>query len=268
MERQRKPTGISAGGSCAKFTKKFRRQIPEMKVISIRVQNITCQPIPNTLRNWFLNESRWKCITVKFSYFRRYFLAHILEFQFYRSLCIEAKQYDPNNSTANPLHKCDFYENKDAGNKLKDGLSLGMSESWTVALEALTGQKEISGSAMMDYFEPLYEFLKKSNEMNEVLETHNVEASKQTNKLVNAEWNFNTDIGNEEKEKALADAVLESAKFNKDYYEKHFKDLDPNDFGGEHLQRQVAKLSFLGIDALPEEKLKDVRIFIVFIEIY
>lgn len=47
-----------------------------------------------------------------------YFVSHVLEFQFYRSMCIEAKQYDPNNSTGRPLHKCDFYQSKEAGKKL------------------------------------------------------------------------------------------------------------------------------------------------------
>lgn len=47
-----------------------------------------------------------------------YFVSHLLEFQFYRSLCIEAKQYDPNNPSAQPLHKCDFYQSKEAGKKL------------------------------------------------------------------------------------------------------------------------------------------------------
>lgn len=47
-----------------------------------------------------------------------YFVSHLLEFQFYRSLCIEAKQYDPINPSARPLHKCDFYQSKEAGKKL------------------------------------------------------------------------------------------------------------------------------------------------------
>lgn len=47
-----------------------------------------------------------------------YFVSHLLEFQFYRSLCIEANQYDPNNPSAQPLHKCDFYQSKEAGKKL------------------------------------------------------------------------------------------------------------------------------------------------------
>ena len=49
---------------------------------------------------------------------RRYFVAGVLEFQFYRALCIEAGQYDPQNADAAPLHTCDFYKSKAAGKKL------------------------------------------------------------------------------------------------------------------------------------------------------
>ena len=37
----------------------------------------------------------------------RYFVSHILQFQFYREMCLEAKQYDPSDA-AKPLYKCDF----------------------------------------------------------------------------------------------------------------------------------------------------------------
>lgn len=45
-------------------------------------------------------------------------MAHILEFQFYKSLCIAAEEYDPENVTV-PLHKCDFYQSKAAGDRLR-----------------------------------------------------------------------------------------------------------------------------------------------------
>lgn len=47
-----------------------------------------------------------------------YFVAHILQFQFYKSLCIEAGEYDPKNKDQ-PLHSCDFYKSKAAGDKLR-----------------------------------------------------------------------------------------------------------------------------------------------------
>ncbi len=40
----------------------------------------------------------------------RYFVAYVYEFQFYRALCLESGQYDPENP-AKPLHRCNFYGN-------------------------------------------------------------------------------------------------------------------------------------------------------------
>lgn len=93
-----------------------------------------------------------------------YFIAHILEFSFYKSLCIEAGQYDPAHPSAKPLHKCDFYTNKRAGEKLRAGLQLGYSKHWSEALNVLTGSPEISADALLEYFQPLFDFLKEQNE--------------------------------------------------------------------------------------------------------
>lgn len=48
----------------------------------------------------------------------RYFVAHILQFQFYKSLCIAAGEYNPENKSV-PLHECDFYNSVAAGQKLR-----------------------------------------------------------------------------------------------------------------------------------------------------
>ena len=47
----------------------------------------------------------------------RYFVSFVIQFQFYKSLCITAGQYNPFDAS-NPLHECDFYRNKEAGAKL------------------------------------------------------------------------------------------------------------------------------------------------------
>lgn len=49
-----------------------------------------------------------------------YFISRILQFQFYKSLCIEAGEYkiDKNDNSSKPLHACDFYRSKEAGRKL------------------------------------------------------------------------------------------------------------------------------------------------------
>lgn len=45
----------------------------------------------------------------------------------------------------------------------RDGLSLGSSKHWRDALEILTGERELNANAMVEYFQPLYEYLKKEN---------------------------------------------------------------------------------------------------------
>ncbi|KAB0795435.1 hypothetical protein PPYR_12274 [Photinus pyralis] len=91
-----------------------------------------------------------------------YFVAHILEFQLHKALCIAAGQYDPSDKLL-PLHKCDIYGSRKAGEKLRAGLSLGSSRHWSVALKEITGETELSGSAIIEYFQPLYQYLQREN---------------------------------------------------------------------------------------------------------
>ena len=88
--------------------------------------------------------------------YTRYFLAHILQFQFYRALAREA-------GCTGPLHLCSFYGNKEAGAKLNAMLEMGRSKPWPDALEAMTGEREIDGSAVMEYFAPLKQWLDRQN---------------------------------------------------------------------------------------------------------
>jgi peptidyl-dipeptidase A len=88
--------------------------------------------------------------------YTRYFLARILQFQFYRTLCQEAGH-------TGPLHQCSFYGSKEAGAKLNDMLELGASQPWPQALEQLTGTREIDATAMVDYFAPLKVWLDRQN---------------------------------------------------------------------------------------------------------
>ncbi|KAF2889091.1 hypothetical protein ILUMI_17082, partial [Ignelater luminosus] len=91
-----------------------------------------------------------------------YFVAHILEFQLHKALCIVSGQFDPRNEFT-PLHECDIYGSKEAGKRLRAGLSLGASRHWKVVLKEITGESELSASAILEYFKPLYEFLKHEN---------------------------------------------------------------------------------------------------------
>ena len=88
--------------------------------------------------------------------YMRYFLAAILQFQFHRALCKAAGHQGP-------LHTCSIYGNKAAGAKLKAMLELGASKPWPDALEALTGERQMDATAILDYFAPLQAWLKEQN---------------------------------------------------------------------------------------------------------
>lgn len=186
-----------------------------------------------------------------------YFVAHILEFSFYKSLCIEANQYNPANPAEKPLHKCDFYNSKPAGAKLKAGLELGYSKHWSTALKELTGEEDINAAAILEYFKPLYDFLVKQNKMNYDLDAYNEEAAVEMNKLVKAQWDVGNDSGNEEKQRALSEAVAKNAEFNRRKYEEMFKDAKPEDYSDEMTKRQLKFLTKLGSGRLSDAELKD-----------
>ena len=66
----------------------------------------------------------------------RYFTAFVYQFQFYRTLCQISKQYDPNDPFK-PLHHCNFYGSKEAGDKLKAMLELGSSRPWKEGMHSV-----------------------------------------------------------------------------------------------------------------------------------
>jgi peptidyl-dipeptidase A len=88
--------------------------------------------------------------------YARYFLAHILQFQFHRALCKEA-------GYNGPLNRCSIYGNKAAGAKLKAVLAMGKSKPWPEALKALTGGEKMDATAIIDYFAPLKTWLDEQN---------------------------------------------------------------------------------------------------------
>jgi peptidyl-dipeptidase A len=88
--------------------------------------------------------------------YARYFLAHILQFQFHRALCREA-------GISGPLYQCSIYGNKKAGEKLNAMLKLGLSKPWPEALKAMTGEDKMDATAIIDYFAPLKTWLDEQN---------------------------------------------------------------------------------------------------------
>ncbi len=88
--------------------------------------------------------------------YTRYFLAHILQFQFHRALAKTA-------GCTQPLHRCSIYESEAAGKKLAAMLEMGQSRPWQDALEAMTGQRQMDATAVLDYFAPLKKWLDEQN---------------------------------------------------------------------------------------------------------
>ncbi|MBD3732729.1 MAG: M2 family metallopeptidase [Sphingopyxis sp.] len=88
--------------------------------------------------------------------YTRYFLARVLQFQFYQAACKQA-------GWKGPLHRCSFYGNKEVGAKLNAMLEMGASKPWPDALQAFTGSREMSGKAMAAYFAPLKTWLDEQN---------------------------------------------------------------------------------------------------------
>jgi len=88
--------------------------------------------------------------------YTRYFLARVLQFQFYEAACKQA-------GWTGPLHRCSFYGNKEVGAKLNAMLEMGASKPWPDALQAFTGSREMSGKALVNYFAPLKKWLDQQN---------------------------------------------------------------------------------------------------------
>ncbi|MEZ0470536.1 M2 family metallopeptidase [Luteimonas salinilitoris] len=89
--------------------------------------------------------------------YTRYFLSHILQFQFYRALC-DASGYD------GPLYDCSFYGDEAAGQKFWAMLGKGASQPWQQTLKELTGTETMDASAVLEYFAPLQDWLEDQNE--------------------------------------------------------------------------------------------------------
>jgi peptidyl-dipeptidase A len=89
--------------------------------------------------------------------YMRYFLARVLQFQFYKAACDIS-------GWKGPLHRCSFYGNKQVGARLNAMLAMGASKPWPDALQAFTGKREMDGTAMIAYFKPLMTWLQTQNQ--------------------------------------------------------------------------------------------------------
>jgi peptidyl-dipeptidase A len=88
--------------------------------------------------------------------YSRYYIAQILRFQFHREMCEIS-------GNEGPVHRCSFFANEEAGQRLIAMLELGRSKPWPDALEVLTGSREMDATAILDYFAPLKTWLDEQN---------------------------------------------------------------------------------------------------------
>lgn len=88
--------------------------------------------------------------------YTRYFVAHILQFQFHKAACEKA-------GWTGPLHRCSIYGSKEAGEAFNGMLEMGAEKPWPEALETFTGSRDMDGSAVVEYFDPLMVWLQEQN---------------------------------------------------------------------------------------------------------
>ncbi len=84
-----------------------------------------------------------------------YAISYVLLFQFHDYIATKILKQDP--------HATNYYGNKEVGKFLTKIMQPGATKDWRVLLEEITGEK-MSANAMLQYFEPLMEFLQKKNE--------------------------------------------------------------------------------------------------------
>ncbi|KAL6112858.1 ace2 [Pungitius sinensis] len=88
--------------------------------------------------------------------FIRYFTRTIYQFQFQKALCDAAGH-------TGALFKCDITGSKTAGTKLRNMLELGRSQSWTRALDTISGDVKMNARPLLDYFQKLHDWLQAEN---------------------------------------------------------------------------------------------------------
>ncbi len=86
----------------------------------------------------------------------RYFIAHVLQFQFHRAWCRAA-------GWTGPLYQCSVFGSAAAGAGLARMLQAGQSRPWQEILFAATGDRQMDATALVEYFQPLLVWLERQN---------------------------------------------------------------------------------------------------------
>ncbi|XP_028823415.1 angiotensin-converting enzyme isoform X2 [Denticeps clupeoides] len=210
----------------------------------------------------------------------RYFVSFILQFQFHEKLCEAA-------SHTGPLHTCDIYRSKAAGEILTKVLTSGSSKPWTEVLQEAINTNRMNASALMNYFSPIISWLKEQNEKHgetlgwpeqdwvppvpdgypEDIDTISDEAQAKKflleynstaevvwNAYTEASWTYNTDI-TEQNQQVMLQKNLEMANHTQTYGHMARK-FNTTEFQEASVKRILRKLSDLERAALPQDQLE------------
>lgn len=88
-------------------------------------------------------------------YYYSYAIATVLKFQLHNHIATKILHQPP--------QSCNYANRKDVGDFLREIMRKGGTENWRKVLLDATGE-ELSTRAMVEYYQPLYEWLKKQNE--------------------------------------------------------------------------------------------------------
>jgi peptidyl-dipeptidase A len=88
------------------------------------------------------------------AFYYSYAVAEALLFQLHDHIAREILRQDP--------HDTDYYGHKDVGDFLRSIMAPGATRPWRTVLKETTG-KELDARAIVDYFQPLYEWLRQQN---------------------------------------------------------------------------------------------------------
>lgn len=89
----------------------------------------------------------------------KHFLGLVMKFQILKSIC-EASGH------TGPIQDCNLYGNRVAGNLITTALLLGKTRSWTEIFYILTQQYNLDTAPLLEYFQPLSNYLEIENRRN------------------------------------------------------------------------------------------------------
>lgn len=95
------------------------------------------------------------------------YLGTVLAYQLYRVFCLKTGQYEKGNPEK-PLHECNLYGKPEVGNLIAEGLHYGRAKHWSYILEVVTGENRLDASAILEYYQPIMEWLIEQNKENQV----------------------------------------------------------------------------------------------------